>query len=170
MWTVNFWMFKLVLEKAEANCQHPLDHRESKRDPEKHLLLLYWLCQRLWLCGSQQTMDNSSGYGNTRPSCLLRNLYGGQEATGKTGHGTMDWFQIAKGVGQGCILSPSLFNLYAKSVMPSHPVLSPSPSTFNLSQHQGLFKWVSSSHQVTKVLEFQLQHQSFQWTFRTDFL
>ena len=69
-------------------------------------------------------MDNSSGHGTTRPSCLLRNLYGGQEATGKTGHGTMDWFQIAKGVGQGCILSPSLFNLYAKSVMPcSHLIL-----------------------------------------------
>ena len=45
---------------------------------------------------------------------------------------------------------------------PSHPLSSPSPPTFNLSQHQGLFKWVSSSHQVAKVLEFQLQHQSFQ--------
>ena len=53
----------------------------------------------------------------------------------------------------------------------SHPLLSPSPPTFNLSQHQSLFKWVSSSHQVAKVLEFQLQHQSFQWIiFRTDFL
>ena len=51
----------------------------------------------------------------------------------------------------------------------SHPLLSPSPPTFHLSQHQGLFKWVSSSHQVAKVLEFQLQHQSFQWIFRTDF-
>ena len=52
----------------------------------------------------------------------------------------------------------------------SHPLLSPSPPAFNLSQHQGLFKWVSSSHQVAKILEFQLQHQSFQWTFRTDSL
>ena len=52
----------------------------------------------------------------------------------------------------------------------SHPPLSPSPPTFNLSQHQGLFKWVSSSHQVAKGLEFQLQHQSLQWIFRTDFL
>ena len=51
----------------------------------------------------------------------------------------------------------------------SHPLSSPSPA-FNLSQHQGLFKWVSSSHQVAKVLEFKLQHQSFQWIFRTDFL
>ena len=51
----------------------------------------------------------------------------------------------------------------------SHPLSSPSPA-FNLSQHQGLFKWVSSSHQVAKLLEFQFQHQSFQWIFRTDFL
>ena len=52
----------------------------------------------------------------------------------------------------------------------SHPLSSPSPPTFNLSQHQGLFQRVSSSHQMAKVLEFQLQHQSFQWIFRTDFL
>ena len=51
-----------------------------------------------------------------------------------------------------------------ESVMPSHPLSSPSPPILNLSQHQGLFKWVSSSYQVAKVLEFQLQHQSFQWT------
>ena len=51
-----------------------------------------------------------------------------------------------------------------------HPLSSPSPPAFNLPQHQGLFQWVSSSHQVAKVLEFQLQHQSFQWTPRTDLL
>ena len=55
------------------------------------------------------------------------------------------------------------------AIQPSHPLLSTSPPAFNLSQHQGLFKWVSSSHQVAKGLEFQLQHQSFQWVFRTDF-
>ena len=52
----------------------------------------------------------------------------------------------------------------------SHPLSSPSPPALNLSQHQDLFKWVSSSHQVAKVLEFQLQHQSFQGIFRTDLL
>ena len=52
----------------------------------------------------------------------------------------------------------------------SHHLLSPSSPTFNLSQHQGLFKRVSSSHQVAKVLKFQLQHQSFWWIFRIDFL
>ena len=56
------------------------------------------------------------------------------------------------------------------AIQPSHPLSSPSPLVLNLSQHQGLFQWVSSSHQVAKVLEFQLQHQSLQWTFRTDFL
>ena len=54
------------------------------------------------------------------------------------------------------------------AIQPSHPLPSPSPPALNLSQHQGLFQWVSSLHQVTKVLEFQLQHQSFQWTPRTD--
>ena len=49
----------------------------------------------------------------------------------------------------------------ADAIQPSHPLLSPSPAALNLSQHQGLFQWVSSSHQVAKVLEFQLQHQSF---------
>ena len=50
-------------------------------------------------------------------TCLLRNLYAGQEATVRTGHGTTDWFQIGKGVRQGCILSPFLFNLYAEYIM-----------------------------------------------------
>ena len=50
-------------------------------------------------------------------TCLLRNLYAGQEATARTGHGTTDWFQIGKGVHQGCILSPYLFNLYAEYIM-----------------------------------------------------
>ena len=56
------------------------------------------------------------------------------------------------------------------AIQPSHPLSSPSLPTLNLSQHHGLFKWVTSSHQVAKVLEFQFQHQSFQWIFRTDFL
>ena len=56
------------------------------------------------------------------------------------------------------------------AIQSSHPLSSPSPPAFNLSQHQGLFKWGGSSHQVAKLLEFQLQHQSFQWIFKTDFL
>ena len=61
------------------------------------------------------------------------------------------------------------------AIQPSHPLSSPSPPTFKISQHQSLFQWVGSSHQMTKVLEFQLQHQSFQWysgliSFRIDWL
>ena len=86
MWTVNFQMFKLDLKKAEEPeiklpTSHPMDHQKSKRVPEKHLLLLYWLCKSLWLCGSQQTVENSERDGNTKPHdqpleksvCMSRN-------------------------------------------------------------------------------------------------
>ena len=72
-WTKNFQIFKLDLDRhrnQRSNCQHLLDHRKSKRIPEKHLLLLYWLCQTLWLCKSQHTLENSSRDGNTRPPYL----------------------------------------------------------------------------------------------------
>ena len=63
-------------------------------------------------------MENSERDGNTRlPELLLRNPYAGQEATVRTGHGTTDWFQIQKGVRQGCILSPCLLNLYVEYIM-----------------------------------------------------
>ena len=63
-------------------------------------------------------MENSERDGNTRhPTCLLRNLYAGQEATVRTGHGTTDWFQVGNGVHQGCILSACLLNLYAEYIM-----------------------------------------------------
>ena len=66
----------------------------------------------------QATVENSERDGNTRPpDPPLENLYAGQEATVRTGHGTTDWFQIGKGVCQGCILSPCLFNLYAEYIM-----------------------------------------------------
>ena len=67
-----------------------------------------------WLDGIIDSMDLSLSKILT---CLLRNLYAGQEATVRTGHGTTDWFQIGKGVSQGCILSPCLFNLYAEYIM-----------------------------------------------------
>ena len=62
-------------------------------------------------------MENSERDGNTRPPDLPLEKHAGQEATVKTGHGTADWFQIGKGVPQGCILSPCLFNLYAEYIM-----------------------------------------------------
>ena len=68
--------------------------------------------------------------------------------------------------------SQSLLKLMSigDAIQPSHPLSSPSPPVFSISQHQGLFTWVSSLNQVAKVVELQLQHQSFQWLFRTDFL
>ena len=63
---------------------------------------------------------------------------------------------------------PNSCDWVSDAIQPSHPLLSPSPPALNLSQHQCLFKWVSSSHQVAKVLEIQLQHKSFQWTPWTD--
>ena len=101
-----------------SNWQHPLDHGKSKRVPEKHLFLLFWLCQSLWLCGSQYTVENLKKMGiPDHLTCLLRNLYAGQEAIVRTGHGTTNWFQTRKGVHQGWILSPCLFNLYAKYII-----------------------------------------------------
>ena len=70
-------------------------------------------------------------------------------------------------------VSQSLFRLMFwvdDAIQPSHPPLSPSPFALSLSRHQGLFQWVGSSHQVAKALELQLQHQSFQWIFRTGLL
>ena len=78
-----------------------------------------------------------------------------------------------------CQASQSITNLeftqthvhwVSDAIQPSHPLSSPSSPDFNLPQNQGLFQWVSSAHQVAKVLELQLQHQSFQWIIRTDFL
>ena len=71
-WTVNFQMFKLVLEKAEEpEIKLPTSAGSSKKGiPEKHLLLLYWICQSLWLGGWQQTVENSERDGNTRPPDL----------------------------------------------------------------------------------------------------
>ena len=96
-----------------------LDHRKSKRVPEKTstsaLLtmpkpLTVWVTKKLWKILQEMGIP---GHLN----CLLRNLYAGQEATVRTGHGTTDWFQIGKGVRQGCLLSPCLFNLYAEYIM-----------------------------------------------------
>ena len=113
-------MFKLDLEKAEEpEIKLPTSIALSKKQrvPEKHLLLLYWLCQSLWLCGSQQTVENSERDGNTRPPNLPPEKSVCRSRSNRTGHGTTDWFQIGKGVGQGSFLSPCLFKLYAEYIM-----------------------------------------------------
>ena len=113
-------MVKLDQERQRnqrSNCQHPLDHPKSKRVSEKHLLLFYWLhwincCvdhNKLWRVLKEIEIPDHL-------TCLLRHLCAGQEATVRTGHGT-DWLKIGKGVRQGCILSPCLFNFYAEYIM-----------------------------------------------------
>ena len=112
---MNFQMFKLVLEKAEEpEIKLPTSTGSSKkRVPEKtSIFAFYWLCQRLRLCGSQYTVENSYRNGNTRlPDLPLEKSVCRSGSNSRTGHGTTDCFQIGKVVCQGCILSPCLFNL-----------------------------------------------------------
>ena len=120
-WNVNSLMSKLVLEKAEEpeiKLPTSTGSWKSKRVPEKHVFLLYWLCQafdcvdhnKLWKIFQEMGIPDHL-------TCLLRKLYADQQATVRTGHGTTDCFQIGKGVWQGCILLPCLFNFYAEYVM-----------------------------------------------------
>ena len=114
-------MSKLDLEKAEEpeiKLSTSFGSSKKQESYRKTSAYPYWLQQSLWLCRSKQTVENSSRDGKTRPPYLpLRNVYAGQEVTVRTGHETTDWFQIGKGVHQGCILSPCLFNLYAEYIM-----------------------------------------------------
>ena len=109
--------FRWVYLSFSPNCQHVLDHQKSKRIPEKHLFLLYWLYQSLWLCGSQQTVENSERDGNTRPLNLPLEKCVRRSGSNRTGHGTTDCVQIRKGGREGCISPPCLFTLYAEYIM-----------------------------------------------------
>ena len=115
---VNFQMFKLVLEKAEEpeiKCQHPLYVQKSKRVPENLYFCLIDYAKAFDCVDHNKLRRILKEVGiPDHLTCLLRNLYAGQEATVRTGHGTTDWFQIGKGACQGCVLSPCLFNLYAE--------------------------------------------------------
>ena len=88
-----------------------LDHGETKGVPEKHLLLLHQLNKSLCVAHNKLWKILKEIGVPDQPTCLLRNLYAGQEAKVSTGHGTMDWFKIRKQVRQSCILSPCLFNV-----------------------------------------------------------
>ena len=101
MWMENFQMYKLDLERQRnqrSNCQHSLNHGESKAVPEKHLLLVHWLFQNCCVNDNKRCKVLKEMGIPDYLTCLLRNLYVRQEATERTGHGTMDWFKIGKGV------------------------------------------------------------------------
>ena len=114
-------MIKLVLEKAEEpEIKLPISAGSSKKQEFQknfYFCFLYYVkdfdCvdhNKLWKILKEMGIPDHLTH-------LLRNLYAGQEATVRTGHGTTEWFQIGKGVCQGCILSPCLFNLYAECIM-----------------------------------------------------
>ena len=104
--------------KPEIKCQHPLDHQKKKRVP-KNIYFCFIDYAKAFDC-----VDHNKLWKILKDmgipdhlTCLLRNLYAGQEATVRTGHGTTDWFQLGKEVLQGCILSPCFFNLHVKYIM-----------------------------------------------------
>ena len=91
---------------------------EKAREFQKNIYFCFIDSAKAFDYVDHNKLESSERDGNTRPpTSLLRNLYAGQEATVRTGHGTTGWFQIGKGVHQGCILSPCLFNLYAEYIM-----------------------------------------------------
>ena len=114
-------MFKLVLEKAEEpeiKLQTSAGSSKKAREFQKNINFCFIDYAKAFDCVDHNKLWKILRDGNTdHLICLLRNLYAGQEATVRTGHGTTDWFQIGKGVCQGCILSPCLFNFYAEYIM-----------------------------------------------------
>src|SRR5574339_265216 len=120
--TLNFQMFKLVLEKAEEpEIKLPTSAGSWKKQESSRKNIYFCFIDyvkafdcvdhnKLWKILKDMGIPDHL-------TCLLRNLYAGQEAMVRTGHGTTDWFQIGKGVHQGCILSPFLFNLYVEYIM-----------------------------------------------------
>ena len=118
---MNFQMFKLVLEKAEEpeiilpTSAGSWKKQESSRKTSISAFLTMPKPLTVWITRNWKILKEMGI--PDRLTCLLRKLYAGQEATVRTGHGTTDWFQIRKGVCQGCILSPCLFNFYAECIM-----------------------------------------------------
>ena len=118
---MNFQMYKLDLAKAEEQeikRATSLDHQKCKRVPE-NISFCFIDYAKAFDCVDHNKLWKilqEMGIPDHR-TCLLRNLYAGQEATIRTGHGTTDWLQIVKEIRQGCILSPCLFNFYAEYIM-----------------------------------------------------
>ena len=118
---MKFQTFKLVLKNAEEpEIKLPTSTGSSKKQESSRKTYTFALLTMpnpltVWITTNWKILKEMEIPGHL--TCLLRNLYAGQEATVRTGHGTTDWFQTGKGVHQGCILSPCLFNLYAEYIM-----------------------------------------------------
>ena len=151
MWTMSFQMFKLDLEKAEEpeiklpTFTGSLKKQESSRKTSTSALLTKPKPLTVFISVqfSQSCLTLCNPMNHSTP-------------------GLPAYIQLPES-------TQTHVHCVGDAIQPSHPLLSPSPA-LNLSQHQGLFKWVSSPHQVAKVLEFQLQQQSLQWTPRTNVL
>ena len=119
----NFQMFKLVLEKAEEpeiklpTSDGSSKKQESSKKTSMSALLTIPKPLTVWITKNCGKFWKRWEYQTTWLTCLLRNLYAGQEATVGPGHGTTHWFQVGKGVHQGCILSPCLFNFCVEYIM-----------------------------------------------------
>ena len=119
-WTKNFQMFRLDLENAEEpEIELPTSAGSLKKQEfQKNIYFCFLDYAKAFDYVDHNKMENFLEMGiPDHLTCLLRNLYAGQEATVRTGHETTDWFQIGKGVRQGCLLSPCLFYLYAEYIM-----------------------------------------------------
>ena len=159
-WAPKNWCFwTVVLEKT---LESPLDCKEiqpvnpkgnqswiviGRTDAEAETPILWLPAVKNWLIGKDP--DDVKDWGEEEKGTTEDEMVGWHHRLLEFTHTHLHWVSDA--------------------IQPSHPLSSPSLPALNLSHHQGLFQWVSSSHQVAKVLEFQLQHQSFQWIFRTDF-
>ena len=147
-----FWTFSIKLFKILPTflyCPHPKPH------PQEYLI--YWITQ-IWvlnMCHLGFSMKQPVQFSSAQPCLTLCN------PMNRSTPGLPVHHQLPES-------TQTHVHWVSDAIQPSHPLSSPSPPVLNLSQHQGLFQRVSSSHQLAKVLEFQLQHQSFQWTSRTD--
>ena len=160
---------------ARTDHRHLLVHTEWGSNSEHVEVWRIWFWQNGFIC-----MSNSGSVGEAT-DLHIRCVPSGGPSIGASDSVSVlpmniqDWFPLGW-TAWISLLSKGLSRVFSSTTVQKHQFFgaqlslwSPSPA-FNISQHQGLFQEVSSSHQVAKVLEFQLQHQSFQWIFRTDFL
>ena len=193
---VKWALGSITTKKASGGDGIPVELFQILKDDA--VKVLHSICREIWKTQQRPQDWKMSVFipvpkkGNAKECSMdmglggLRELVMDREAWHSVVHGVAkrlksDWTElnwIGKIPHAGEQLSPSVqfsrsvvsdVHQVSDAIQPS-PLLSPSPPALNLSQHQGLFKWVTSSHQVAKALEFQLQHQSFQWKPRTDLL